>query len=80
MTSENKVPRPRAIQPCLDIGTSLLEVHTVVAQTTVTISIATSTASKTNWPPLGPCFGGGEFKIASFSVTRTRKITGPASD
>lgn len=44
--------QPRAIQPCLDIGTSLLDVHTVVAQTMVRMSIAASAPSKTNWPPL----------------------------
>ncbi len=53
MTRENKVPRPRAIQLCLDIGTSLLDAHTVVAQTMVRMSIAAQHPSKTYWPPLG---------------------------
>jgi|1186.fasta_scaffold1220035_1 hypothetical protein len=31
MTREKNVPRPRAIQQCLDMGTLLLDVHTEVA-------------------------------------------------
>ena len=65
MIREKNVPRPRAIQPCLDIGTLLLDVHTAVAQTMVTISIATKTPSRMNWPPLSEPpfvgFGGGKF-------------------
>jgi hypothetical protein len=55
MTREKKLPKPRA-RPCLDMGTSLLDVHTEVAQTTVRRSIA---ANNTKWPPVSePPFPG----------------------
>src|SRR5436189_5382 len=86
MTSENTVPRPRAIQPCFDIGTSLLDVQTVIAQTMVMMRIADSAASNTNWPPLNePRFagsGGGDCcKIAPVSTALEQGLkTGSSSD
>src|SRR5215213_4049629 len=83
-TRENTVPRPRAIQPCVDMGASLLDVQTVTAQAIVMMRMADSTASNTNWPPLkDPRFtgsGGGDRKIAPVSTAFTGSRTGSSSD
>jgi hypothetical protein len=84
MTRENTVPRPRAIQPCVDMGASLLDVQTVTAQTIVMMRIADSAARTKNWPPLKePRFtgsGGGDRKIAPVSTAFTGSRTGCSSD
>ena len=72
-----KVPSPRAIHPCLDIATSLLDVHTVTAQKIVKMSIAASAPSTTKWPrPSGGRFCGFDSGISCKSAS---SYSNPAS-